>query len=383
MANRLHALAAKTFDATATAVCQEIVTRVPRASDLDQAVKDDTRYALGLGLEYSLQGQLIPASEMDFFRSLGQHRAEAGWSVEDVKVAYAAAWVAEVRTLLSHDDAAAIHAELDEFLATASSQAEALIEESKFGWAESHVGSGGHQARALLLQQLVEGASPTAVADVAGITLPQGYLVLLCQSGSPASAHRNSLSDDAVRILSAVPGLLWKIDPGGDLLMLLPSGTDASVSRVLAESLTESLRETLGCPLRSVEAHAGCLEDVPTAYDEVKQSIRLAVALPEVRTRPYKTEELLVEMAIAAQPALIERLTALLGPLSQGTDLHMTLETLFECGLDRERATCALFIHRRTLTYRIQRIRELTGIDPTSPHGIQLLRAALVATRLR
>ncbi|MFF4860046.1 helix-turn-helix domain-containing protein [Streptomyces rubiginosohelvolus] len=37
-------------------------------------------------------------------------------------------------------------------------------------------------------------------------------------------------------------------------------------------------------------------------------------------------------------------------------------------------------MHRRTLTYRIKRIRELTGLDPTTAHGIQLLRAALTAT---
>ena len=93
-------------------------------------------------------------------------------------------------------------------------------------------------------------------------------------------------------------------------------------------------------------------------------------------------EWLAVELAVSRQPAVQERLAELLNLRKHATDLLHTLRVLFDCGLDRERTTKALYIHRRTLDYRLGRIGELTGLDPSTAHGIQLLRAALTATRL-
>ncbi|MFD0532815.1 helix-turn-helix domain-containing protein [Actinomadura luteofluorescens] len=55
---------------------------------------------------------------------------------------------------------------------------------------------------------------------------------------------------------------------------------------------------------------------------------------------------------------------------------------LLACNLDRERAARELWIHRRTLHYRLDRIRELSGVDPSSARGLQLFRAALTSVRL-
>jgi hypothetical protein len=93
-------------------------------------------------------------------------------------------------------------------------------------------------------------------------------------------------------------------------------------------------------------------------------------------------DDLLVELAISRQPDICQRLAALLSPLEEGTDLRHTLEVLLACNLDRERAARELCIHRRTLRYRVDRIRDLSGIDPDSVRGLQLLRTALTAARL-
>jgi sugar diacid utilization regulator len=108
----------------------------------------------------------------------------------------------------------------------------------------------------------------------------------------------------------------------------------------------------------------------------------IVIAMPDATVHPYEMDELLVELAVARQPALKSRLVDVLAPLQDGKDLLRTLEVLFDCGLDRERTTRMLHIHRRTLGYRLRRIRDLTGIQPNTAHGIQLLRSALVATRL-
>jgi DNA-binding PucR family transcriptional regulator len=58
------------------------------------------------------------------------------------------------------------------------------------------------------------------------------------------------------------------------------------------------------------------------------------------------------------------------------------VEVLLACNLDRERTARELHIHRRTLRYRMVRIREMSGIDLDTAHGVQLFRAALTAARL-
>jgi sugar diacid utilization regulator len=105
-------------------------------------------------------------------------------------------------------------------------------------------------------------------------------------------------------------------------------------------------------------------------------------ATPDAECRPYREDALLVELAIARQPDIRARLAALLAPLDAGSDLYRTLEVLFACDLDRERTAAALCIHRRTLRYRLDRIRDLSGIAPDSLRGAQLLRAAVTAARL-
>jgi DNA-binding PucR family transcriptional regulator len=106
------------------------------------------------------------------------------------------------------------------------------------------------------------------------------------------------------------------------------------------------------------------------------------MAIPDADRRLYRIDDLLVELAIFRQPDIRRRLAGLLSPLEAGTDLRQTLMVLLACNLDRERAARELCIHRRTLRYRIDRIRDLSGIDPDSLSGLQLLRAALTAARL-
>ena len=238
------------------------------------------------------------------------------------------------------------------------------------------------QARKLLLDRLLQGVNSDDLASALGLVLPSGYLVLLCR---PRVQRPDSTLKHAAiaRQLDAVPGLLWRADTSSRcLLALLPVHSGVEVARALARELVASLADALGERLNAAEAPGAALDAIPGALREAQQALSLVCAMPDAENRPYGTDELLVELAVARQPAIRRRLAELLGPLQRGTDLQRTLEVLFDCGLDRQRTTAALHIHRRSLTYRIQRIRELTGLDPTTAHGIQLLRAAVTAARL-
>lgn len=183
--------------------------------------------------------------------------------------------------------------------------------------------------------------------------------------------------------LNAIPGILYRIDHlTKSVLVLIPITESLATTRKLANVIAGEIAAAFERPLHIAEAHAANIADVPAACQDAKQTLTLVAAMPDVESRPYQIHELLVELALARQPSLQRRLADLLIPLQRGSDLALTLETLFDCGLDREKTSRRLHIHRRTLTYRIQRIRELTGVDPTTAHGIQIFRTALTATRL-
>ncbi len=215
--------------------------------------------------------------------------------------------------------------------------------------------------------------------------LPAGYLVLLRHRGHPADTTGPRPGRDTVRdALRALPGLLRGPAPSGTgTLFLLPADDpDPAATRQAARELFTARALLRPGRLRIAEAHAATPEAVPAAVRETERLVPLVAALPDAGDRPYRSDELLVELAVTQHPFVRRRLTEILAPLALGTDLRRTLEVLFDAGLDRERATRALFIHRRTLSYRIRRIRELTGLDPTTPHGIQLPRTALTVSRL-
>jgi DNA-binding PucR family transcriptional regulator len=63
--------------------------------------------------------------------------------------------------------------------------------------------------------------------------------------------------------------------------------------------------------------------------------------------------------------------------------LYETLKAFVRCGHNRARTARELFIHRTTMDYRIRRIEEITGYDPASGRGSQVLAAAVTLFSLR
>lgn len=241
-------------------------------------------------------------------------------------------------------------------------------------------GGDARPVRCVLAEALIAGKSALAVAQAANEELAPGYLVMASAVASPAQA--DALQAPAVaRLIEAVPGALYCALESG-LVVLLPVRASLGRAEDAASELVDRLSLAAAKQVFAAHAHAPGLASIPASLDEACSALRLAMAIPDARRRPYRLDDLLVELAISRQPDVRRRLAALLTPLEAGADLLRTLEALLAANLDRERAASELCIHRRTLRYRIDRIRELSGIDPDSVHGLQLLRAALTATRL-
>ena len=75
---------------------------------------------------------------------------------------------------------------------------------------------------------------------------------------------------------------------------------------------------------------------------------------------------------------------ALVGPLvehdrSRGSDLVKTLRTYFAAGANASEAADRLFLHRNSMTYRLERVSKLTGLDLRDPGVALVLQLGLLS----
>jgi hypothetical protein len=126
--------------------------------------------------------------------------------------------------------------------------------------------------------------------------------------------------------------------------------------------------------------------DLATAHSSAREALaglRAAPGWPDA-PRPVDADDLLPERALSGDPAahrrLVESCTA---PLrAAGGELLRTLASFLEGGGALEACARTLFVHPNTVRYRLRRVSEITGRNPTDPRDALVLRAALVVDRL-
>ncbi|WP_344313338.1 helix-turn-helix domain-containing protein [Fodinicola feengrottensis] len=363
-----------------------LVLKVPKyavlAKQHDAELVDELHYVARRMVESAIHHQPLGKTDLNFFRDVGRERARARFSPDDLRAGMQLAYLAGASDVSVLADTSN-HVDVTTYFAHATRELGQLARVADVACAAALAEmDGGKLGMGLLVRHLLEGSSPDATAAALGVTLPAGYLLLLCRP-RPYGSRQKIHPMVAERLLARVPGALCQLRARSEeLLLLLPITEDTlRTVRATGSDLTAELAAIMG-NLHVLESVAASPQAVPAAYAEAKNSIALIAAMPDAENRPYHVNELLIESTISAQPALRRKLAGLLEPLDQGKDLRRTLEILFACGLDREKTAKRLYIHRRTLTYRLLRIRTLTGFDPAAAHGIQVLRCALTAARL-
>ncbi|MCP2195765.1 PucR family transcriptional regulator [Williamsia deligens] len=100
--------------------------------------------------------------------------------------------------------------------------------------------------------------------------------------------------------------------------------------------------------------------------------------------RPVHSWELLPERALLGDAAAVRTLNDfLVTPLAKGGDtLTSTLDAYLDSGGSVESCARELFVHPNTVRYRLKRIAEVTGRDPTNPRDGYVLRVAATVGRL-
>jgi sugar diacid utilization regulator len=133
------------------------------------------------------------------------------------------------------------------------------------------------------------------------------------------------------------------------------------------------------------------ITELPRSYHEAEMALRMfdLVDLPGP-VAVFDDLGVFRLLADVRQPAAIERFIATwLGTLTNyddnhGTDLVATLGQYLDLGGRYEATADAIAVHRSTLKYRLQRIREITGLDLKDPDvrfNLQLATRALKTLR--
>ncbi|MGO3180913.1 MAG: PucR family transcriptional regulator, partial [Brevibacterium linens] len=125
------------------------------------------------------------------------------------------------------------------------------------------------------------------------------------------------------------------------------------------------------------------LAEAATSAKAAIRALKAATARPD-SPRPVKADDLLPERALSGDRiALSELIERYYEPLTSGTgQLLKTVSAYVEFGSSLEATAKALSVHPNTVRYRLRKITDAIGLDPTSSRDAFVIHIALVYGRL-
>jgi sugar diacid utilization regulator len=192
------------------------------------------------------------------------------------------------------------------------------------------------------------------------------------------AAKLERLSDFFHRALSPLAfGRL--IDIGKDeVLAILTAGAQTS-KRVLAAfaAIAAELKTELNDMARiGISLDAAEISALPQGYQEAERAVEFANAgRPILHFADIDLMEFLVRRPDAAALRLIPDWAVRFVDADSGKsgELTRTINEFADCNFNVKRTARHLDLHTNTVYFRLNRIRELTGIDPRSYSGLSLL----------
>ncbi len=223
---------------------------------------------------------------------------------------------------------------------------------------------------------LVARAHPQAPTDEGW----RGRVRAVAERGARAVASRS------IAALSEREGIA-----GAEVLVLVPGGDETAAARAAEAVLSEMEASLAGYTFALGRSRV--TEDpaqLPRAASEALLAANVAqgsadgAALAFDQTGAYR----LLLSAMSENPSELQRFYAeTVEPLvaydeQYETDLVRTLETFLEADGNVAGTAQRLFTHRHTIYYRLERVRELSGLDVSSSDGREKLSLGLKAMRV-
>jgi DNA-binding PucR family transcriptional regulator len=195
--------------------------------------------------------------------------------------------------------------------------------------------------------------------------------------GTPPPGRENAASQD-VRDIATRHGRAALTDVHGTYLVAIVSGQLTPTEKVFG-ALLDAFSDgpvVIGPTAPMLTA----------AYHSASEAISgmNAVAGWRGAPRPVLARELLPERALMGDASAIAALhTDVMRPLADaGPTLTETLDAYLDCGGAIEACARKLFVHPNTVRYRLRRIADFTGRDPTLPRDAYVLRVAATVGHL-
>lgn len=254
--------------------------------------------------------------------------------------------------------------------------------------------------RALLARELSDRADIVARAEDLGIDLSDGASVVVARAHSHIATEDGwrarvlAIADRGVRAVCAraVTGLTERDErPGTEVIVLLPGADDVLAARA-ADALARELQAALAGHSFAIgrsrfaadtdDLHRAASEALLAANVAEGDSERPVLAFEE--TGAYR----LLLSAMSEDPGELQRFYAeTVEPLvsydeQYETDLLQTVEAFLDADGNVAGTAQRLYTHRHTVRYRLERVRELTGLDVGSTDGREKLSLGLKAMRV-
>ncbi|GLZ32008.1 transcriptional regulator [Lentzea sp. NBRC 105346] len=337
-----------------------------------------------------LRTRTLPTKEeLDFLRESAARRAEEGIPIDVVLTAYHIGIQVVWNSLTPHvrpeevDGVMAVNALVLRYLELVTPAVCAgYLDERQTMFDDEH------SARHTLLAALLDGGTAVeAAATRTGLRLPPYYVVLALSVGvhpdetspgtDPVIAGRRKLRRLRAELERHVRGpVLSSLTPDGGLALLPHSGEPndhdwARLNRIVAD-VARAAGTTITAAAE-VAVPAGVAAAATSAQEVLEVALRFGKP-PKL----YVLRDLLLEYQLSRPSNALGHLATLLDPLAGNEELLETLRVFLRHSGRRPTAG-SLHVHPNTVDYRLRRITDLTGLDPTRVGDAALLGAALAA----
>ncbi len=347
-------------------------------------------------------GKLPGRAQIDAVRRQGRRAAEQGVPVGrgvDLYLAAARRVWGELPVEVRNRDRAAVRAATVAVLQ--------VMDDAVAAFAEGHAEAGREmirreetQRRELIedllrgdahLSELVERGEPF------GLDLTRAHQVALAQPGKrlPSIAAAVTSLERVVLDRFGDRDVLVATKDGWVVVIALADATGApptpgavgatgDLGKIVYGELT---RVKQGRPWRVAvgRAHPGAY-GIARSYEEAREGLTMATRMQ--LDRPIvETQDLLTYRVLARdQPALVDLVNSVLNPLHQArggaVPLLETLAAYFDCGCVATTTAAKLHLSVRAVTYRLDRVKALTGFDALDPAHRFTLQTAVLGAKL-
>jgi sugar diacid utilization regulator len=359
---------------------------------------------LDLFLATAREARPATAEELRRVAQLGILQARSSQSVEPIlnayRIAARVAWDAILRAWRGHPEATPEAIMLTaNYVFAALDQVAAEVTKTYLHAREQHM-QRGTRARARLFHALISDNFDSELElqkQALALNMPiaqTGYVAAVCKLviGNRDGEQGGEGLAEVVASLPLPRGAIHHATDPTTLVILWPaeSAADVEGARQLVLSLQREAVKRSGTARARVRAgiggyHTG-LRGISGSYLEAQQAIEVGRKLrPEAVV--HRHDEVIPQLVLAQNPRLAERFVVdSLGPLLDAKarnrdQLLETLQAYLGAGSVKDTAT-ALKLHRHTVLYRLEKLRDLLGTDLDSPATRLRLQLALDLRKL-